>query len=234
MIVTIRCFIFRLHFMQGTFLTQRPSPFVSVMFQPLAGAFDAGDMVKYDLTIKNTFTNSTAYNLSAVITFEALNSSRGYRNWCTGKPTYNVSSQESKLLLTMAKLDPLEEVSCNFTSFLVNRIAPKQRISQTVSLEYYSLSHTSYPQRSSYKELRNASITTKAIDTTVKTSGNAESLQAGDAVNFTFLLQIPECVTNLNVSFTVPTVPRNVIDLERKKKRDLTELLNFRNDVGYR
>ena len=234
MIVTIRCFIFRLHFMQGTFLTQRPSPFVSVMFQPLAGTFDAGDMVKYDLTIKNTFTNSTAYNLSAVITFEALNSSRGYRNWCTGIPTYNVSSQESKLLLTMAKLDPLEEVSCNFTSFLVNRIAPKQRISQTVSLEYYSLSHTSYPQRSSYKELRNASITTKAIDTTVKTSGNAESLQAGDAVNFTFLLQIPECVTNLNVSFTVPTVPRNVIDLERKKKRDLTELLNFRNDFGYR
>lgn len=232
MMVTIRCLIFRLHFMQGTFLTQRPSPFVSVMFQPLAGAFDAGDVVKYDLTIKNTLANSTAYDLSAVITFEALNSSRGYRNCSRGIRIYNVSNQESKLFLN--ELDPLQEVSCTFTSFLVNRIAPKQRISQTVSLEYYSLSNTSYPQRSSYKELRNASITTKAIDTTVKTSRNAESLQAGDVVNFTFLLQIPEGVTNLNVSFTVPTVPRNVIDLERKKKRDLTELLNFRNDVGYR
>lgn len=116
----------------------------------------------------------------------------------------------------------------------MNRIAPKQRISQRVSLEYYSLSHTSYPQRSSYKELRHASITTKAIDTTVKTSRNAESLQAGDAVNFTFLLQIPECLTNLNTSFSVPTVPRNVIDLQQKKRRDLTQLLNFRNDVAYR
>lgn len=232
MMVTIRYLvIFLLHFMQGTFLTQRPSSFVFVIFEPLAGSFDAGDMVKYNLTLVNRFTNSTAYDLSAVIAFEALNSSRSHRSCSTGTPTYNVSSQELKLFLS--KLDPLERVSCTFTSFLRNDIAPKQRISQTVSLEYYSLSHTSHPQRSSYKELRHTSITSKAIDTTVKTSRNAENLQAGDAVNFTFILQIPECVTNLNVSFSLPTVPRNVTDLQRKRKRDLTELLNFRNIFGY-
>lgn len=205
---------------QGTFLTQRPSPFVSVTFQPPTGSFDAGDVVQYILTLKNTFTNSTAYDLLVVITFEDLNTSRSYRNCSSGILTYNASSEESKLFV--AKLDPLQTVSCNFTSFLQNHIGPKQSISQRATIEYYSLSFASYPHRSSYKELRYAIITSKAIDTMVETSTNAESLQAGDEVNFTFYLQIPEGVTSLNVSFHLPNVSRSVIDLDRKR-RDLAE-----------
>ena len=193
---------------------------MSVTFQPPTGSFDAGDVVQYILTLKNTFTNSTAYDLLVVITFEDLNTSRSYRNCSSGILTYNASSEESKLFV--AKLDPLQTVSCNFTSFLQNHIGPKQSISQRATIEYYSLSFASYPHRSSYKELRYAIITSKAIDTMVETSTNAESLQAGDEVNFTFYLQIPEGVTSLNVSFHLPNVSRSVIDLDRKR-RDLAE-----------
>ena len=73
----------------------------------------------------------------------------------------------------------------------------------------------------SYKEIRLANITTKSINTTILAGQNAQELQAGDPVNFTLRLQLPECETNLSVVLDLPIVPGNVIDLSRRR-RDAT------------
>ena len=75
----------------------------------------------------------------------------------------------------------------------------------------------------SYKEKQLANLTTKSINTTILASQNAEKLQAGDPVNFTLRLQLPECKTNLSVVVDLPAVPANVIDLSRNK-RDVTKI----------
>lgn len=75
----------------------------------------------------------------------------------------------------------------------------------------------------SYKEKKLASLTTKSINTTISASQNAEKLQAGDPVNFTLQLQLPECKTNLSVVIDLPAVPESVIDLSRKR-RDVSRI----------
>lgn len=200
---------------------------MSVTFKPPNGSFDAGDRVQFDLTLKNVHDQSSqAFDLSVVVTFEGLDENRIYITCTTGSPAFNATSGESKLIIS--KVDPLQTVYCNYTSFLQNRISPKRLISQTVDVEYFSLSSASNPQRASYKERRYANFTTKPINATIMTSQNAETLQAGDPVNFTLHLQIPECVTTLTVSFNLPTVPLGVIDLARRRRAIGSE------DVSYR
>ena len=219
-------------FTQGTFLTFRPDPFVAITFQPPVGSFDAGDRVQYNLTLTNIDMTTTAHGLSVVVTFETLDTNRYYTTCSIGSPTFNATSGESKLFIS--SIAPSQIVYCNYTSFLQNRISPKLLISQSVAIEYYSLPLNSAPQQlASYKEKRHANFTTKPINTTIMTSQNAEQLQAGDPVNFTLHVQIPECVTNFTAVFNLPSVPLSVIDLFRRK-RDASLLGFDREDVGRR
>ena len=184
---------------QGTFLTYRPSPFVSVTFEPIAGSFDAGDKVLYALTVKNVAQSTTAHDVSILAAFEALDANRVSVTCSTGSPTFNAISRESTLVIS--SIAPSQTVSCNYESYLQDRLSPKRLISQTVVVEYYSLPSGSRPAMSaSYKEKRHVNLTTKPINTTIVASQNAEELQAGDPVNFTLHLQLPECVTNLSVA----------------------------------
>ena len=92
------------------------------------------------------------------------------------------------------------------------------------AIEYYSVDVGNQPENcAGYKEKKRASLTTKSINTTISASQNAEKLQAGDPVNFTLQLQLPECETNLSVVIDLPAVPVNVIDLSRKR-RDVSRI----------
>ena len=210
-------FTFNLLTHQGTFLTIRPPPFLSVTFEVLAGSFDAGDRVEYNLTLSNIAQSTTAYDLSVLATFEAIDGNRVYRTCSSDSVSFNNGTLESQLFIS--NMGPSNTISCNFVSFIKDHISPKKLVSQTVAVEYYSLSAVNRPlTAASYKERRFANVTTKPINTTAVTSQNAEKLQAGDPVNFTFYLQLPECVTNLSVDFQLPTVPRNVIELFRRRR----------------
>ena len=93
-----------------------------------------------------------------------------------------------------------------------------------VAIEYYSLDVGNIPENfASYKEKKLASLTTKSIDTTISASQDAEELEAGDPVNFTLRLELPECETNLSVVIDLPAVPEDVIDLSRKR-RDVSRI----------
>ena len=219
-------------FQQGTFLTFRPDPFVSVTFAPPMGSFDAGDRVQYDLTLKNNDQSTTAHELSMLVTFQGIDTNRVYISCSSGSPTFNATRRESKLFIS--SIAPSQTVYCNYTSFLQDRISPKRLISQMVTIEYYSMPVSNSPQNfASYKEKRHANLTTKPINTTILASQNAEMLQAGDPVNFTLHLEFPECVTKLNVGFNLPAVPRSVIDLFRKR-RDVTGQDLGSEETGHR
>ena len=203
---------------QATFLTfRRPTPFMSAAFEPVPGSFDAGDRVQYDLTVKNIAQSTTAHDVSILASFEALDVNRVAITCSTGSPTFNVTSKESKLVIS--SIAPSQTVSCNYESYLEDRLSPKQLISQIVAVEYYSLAAGSRPAMFvTYKQKRHAYLTIKPINTTIMASKNAEELQAGDPVNFTLRLQLPDCVTNLTVGIYLPTVPRSVIDLSRRRR----------------
>ena len=204
---------------------------MSVTFDPPVGSFDAGDKVQYDLTLKNVDQSTTAHELSMVVTFEALDTNRVNIACSRGAPTFNATSRESKLFIS--SIAPSKTVDCNYAFFLQDRISPKRVISQSVTVEYYSMPVGSNQQLASYKERRHANLTTKPINTTIIASQNAQTLQAGDPVNFTLHLQFPECVTNLIVAFNLTTVPVSVIDLSRRK-RDLTGLDVIHGEDGHR
>ena len=205
---------------------------MAVTFQPPVGSFDAGDRVQYNLTLRNNDTTTTAHHLSVVVTFEALDTNRVFISCSAGSLAFNHISGESTL--SISSIAPSHSVDCNYTSFLQNRISPERLISQTVDIEYYSLPLSNAPpQLASYKERQHANFTTKPINTTIATSQNAEELQAGDPVNFTLHLQIPECVTNLTAVFNLPSVPLSVIDLSRRK-RDASLLGIDSEDAGRR
>lgn len=190
---------------------------MAVTFQPPIGSFDAGDRVQYNLTLRNNDKTTTAHDLSIVVTFEALDTNRIYITCSRGSPTFNDISRESTLFIS--SIAPSQSVDCNYTSFLQSRIIPERLISQTVAIEYYSVPPSNAPQQlASYKERQHANFTTEPINTTIVPSQNAEELQAGDPVNFTLHLQIPECVTNLTAIFDLPSVPLSVIDLSRRKR----------------
>jgi len=203
-------------------LTFRPDPFVTVSFIPPTGSFDGGDRVEYDLTLENIDPTTTAHSLSIVVTFEALDTSRLSVTCSRGTPTFNVTTQES--ILSISSLAPSQNIQCSYVSVLLGRLSPKQLISQMVTVEYYSSDVGNRPDNfASYKEKKLANLTTKSINSTILASQNAEKLQAGDPVNFTLHLQLPECETNLSVVVDLPAVPANVIDLSRKR-RDVTRM----------
>lgn len=217
---------------QGIFLTFRPDPFVTVTFNAPTGSFDSGDRVEYDLTLKNIASTTTAHSLSIVVTFEALDTSRLNVTCSRGSPTFNATRKESKL--SFSSVAPSQNIRCNYASYLEDRLSPKQLISQVVAVEYYSTAVGNDPQNfASYKEKRHANLTTKSINTTILASQNAQTLQAGDPVNFTLHLQLPECKTNLSVVIDLPTVPGNVIDLSRRR-RDPTGVELSREAAGER
>lgn len=203
-------------------MTFRPDPFVTVSFIPPTGSFDGGDRVEYDLTLENIDPTTTAHSLSIVVTFEALDTSRLSVTCSRGTPTFNVTTQES--ILSISSLAPSQNIQCSYVSVLLGRLSPKQLISQMVTVEYYSSDVGNRPDNfASYKEKKLANLTTKSINSTILASQNAEKLQAGDPVNFTLHLQLPECETNLSVVVDLPAVPANVIDLSRKR-RDVTRM----------
>lgn len=203
-------------------MTFRPDPFVTVSFTPPIGSFDGGDRVEYDLTLENIDPTTTAHSLSIVVTFEALDTSRLSVTCSRGTPTFNVTTQES--ILSISSLAPSQNIQCSYVSVLLGRLSPKQLISQMVTVEYYSSDVGNRPDNfASYKEKKLANLTTKSINSTILASQNAEKLQAGDPVNFTLHLQLPECETNLSVVVDLPAVPANVIDLSRKR-RDVTRM----------
>lgn len=203
-------------------MTFRPDPFVTVSFTPPTGSFDGGDRVEYDLTLENIDPTTTAHSLSIVVTFEALDTSRLSVTCSRGTPTFNVTTQES--ILSISSLAPSQNIQCGYVSALLGRLSPKQLISQMVTVEYYSSDVGNRPDNfASYKEKKLANLTTKSINSTILASQNAEKLQAGDPVNFTLHLQLPECETNLSVVVDLPAVPANVIDLSRKR-RDVTRM----------
>ena len=201
-------------------MTFRPDPFVTVSFNPPTGSFDGGDRVVYDLTLENIHSTTTAHSLSIVVAFEELDTSRPNTTCSRGTPIFNVTTQES--ILSISTLAPSQDIQCSYASILQGRLSPRQLISQLVTVEYYSLGVGNKPDNfASYIEKRLANLTTKAINTTILASQNAEKLQAGDPVNFTLHLQLPECETNLSVVIDLPAVPASVIDLSRKR-RDVT------------
>ena len=203
-------------------MTFRPDPFVTVSFTPPTGSFDGGDRVEYDLTLENIDPTTTAHSLSIVVTFEALDTSRLSVTCSRGTPTFNVTTQES--ILSISSLAPSQNIQCSYVSVLLGRLSPKQLIPQMVTVEYYSSDVGNRPDNfASYKEKKLANLTTKSINSTILASQNAEKLQAGDPVNFTLHLQLPECETNLSVVVDLPAVPANVIDLSRKR-RDVTRM----------
>lgn len=203
-------------------MTFRPDPFVTVSFTPPTGSFDGGDRVEYDLTLENIDPTTTAHSLPIVVTFEALDTSRLSVTCSRGTPTFNVTTQES--ILSISSLAPSQNIQCSYVSVLLGRLSPKQLISQMVTVEYYSSDVGNRPDNfASYKEKKLANLTTKSINSTILASQNAEKLQAGDPVNFTLHLQLPECETNLSVVVDLPAVPANVIDLSRKR-RDVTRM----------
>lgn len=203
-------------------MTFRPDPFVTVSFNPPIGSFDGGDRVVYDLTLENIHSTTTAHSLSIVVAFEALDTTRLNTTCSRGTPTFNATTQES--ILSISTLAPSQNIQCSYTSILQGRLSPRQLISQMVAVEYYSVDVGSKPDNfASYKEKRLANLTTKAINFTILASQNAEKLQAGDPVNFTLHLQLPECKTNLSVVIDLPAVPLSVIDLSRKR-RDVTSI----------
>ena len=213
-------------------MTFRPEPFVTVNFDPPTGSFDGGDRVEYDLTLENIDPTTTAHSLSVVVTFEALDTSRLNVTCSRGTPTFNVTTQES--ILSVSSLAPSQSIQCSYASILLGRLSPKQLISQMVAVEYYSSAVGNLPDNfASYKEEKLANLTTKSINTTILASQNAEKLQAGDPVNFTLHLQLPECKTNLSVVVALPAVPTNVIDLSRNR-RDLTGATSGSEVVGPR
>ena len=193
---------------------------MTVNFNRSTGSFDGGDRVVYDLTLENIDLTTTAHSLYIVVTFEALDTSRLNTTCSRGTLTFNVTTQES--VLSISSLAPSQNIHCSYASILQGGLSPKQLISQMASIEYYSLDVSNRPVNfASYKEKRAANLTTKPINTTILASQNAEKLQAGDPVNFTLHLQLPECETNLSVVIDLPAVPASVIDLSRKK-RDVT------------
>ena len=178
--------------------------------------------MEYDLTLENTDSTTTAHSLSIVVTFEALDTSRFNVTCSRGTPTFNITTQEA--ILSISSLGPSEDIHCGYASILQGRLSPEQLITQMAAIEYYSLDVGNRPENfASYKENKLASLTTKSINTTISASQNAEKLQAGDPVNFTLQLQLPECETNLSVVFNLPAVPVNVIDLSRKR-RDVSRI----------
>ena len=205
---------------------------MTVTFNAPNGSFDSGDKVEYDLTLKNVAPTTTAHSLSIVVTFEALDIGRLNITCSRGSPSFNVTRKESKL--SISSLAPSQNIHCNYASYLEDHLGPKQLISQTVAVEYYSTAVGNNPQNfASYKEKRRANFTTKSINTTILASQNAQQLQAGDPVNFTLLLQLPECKTNLSVVIDLPTVPGNVIELSRRR-RGATGLGNSSEAAGER
>lgn len=203
-------------------MTFRPDPFVTVSFNPPTGSFDGGDRVEYDLTLENIDPTTTAHSLSIVVTFEALDTSRLNVSCSRGTPTFNATTQEA--ILSISSLGPSQNIQCSYASILQGRLSPKQLITQMAAIEYYSVNVGNQPGNfASYKEKKLASLTTKSINTTISASQNAEKLQAGDPVNFTLQLQLPECKTNLSVVIDLPAVPESVIDLSRKR-RDVSRI----------
>ena len=198
-------------------MTFRPDPFVTVSFNPPTGSFDGGDRVVYDLTLENIDSTTTAHSLSIVVTFEALDTSRLNVVCSRGTLAFNATTQES--ILSVQSLAPSQNVQCSYASILLGLLSPRQLISQMVAVEYYSVDVGNKPENfASYKEKKLANLTTKSINTTILASQNAEKLQAGDPVNFTLRLQLPECKTNLSVVVDLPTVPASVIDLSRNRR----------------
>lgn len=155
-----------------------------------------------------------------MVSFDTLDTNSLNTTCSRGSPTFNATSKQSRLSVT--PLAPSQSIHCKYEAYLPARISPKQLISQIVAIEYYSTDVGNSPQNyASYKEKSHANITTKSINATILSSQNADKLQAGDPVNFTLRLQLPECETNLSVVVDLPTVPSSVIDLARKK-RDVT------------
>lgn len=193
---------------------------MSVTFNAPVGSFDSGDRVEYNLTLRNTAAITTAHSLTIVVTFQAIDTNRINVTCSRGTPSLNATNKESKL--SISTVTPSQNIHCNYATYLLDRLSPKQLISQMVAVEYYSVDVGNKPQNfASYKEKRYANLTTKSINTTFLASQNAQTLQAGDPVNFTLHLQLPECKTNLSVVIDLPTVPASVIDLSRRR-RDAT------------
>ena len=204
--------------LQATFSTFRPLPYVTVSFHaPANGSFDAGDKVDYELILNNIDSTITAYSLSVVVTFETVDTNNFNTSCSRGSPSFNATTKQSRVFVT--PLAPSESIRCKYESRLQARISPKQLISQMVTVKYYNTDVGNNPQNAaSYNEEKHANITTKPIDTSILSSQNADKLQAGDPVNFTLRLQLPECETNLSVVVDLPTVPESVIDLARKRR----------------
>lgn len=204
--------------LQASFLTFRPLPYVTVSFQaPANDSFDAGDRVEYELILNNIDSTISAYSLSVIVSFETVDTNSLNTSCSGGTPKFNATTKQSRLFIT--PLAPSQSIHCKYESRLQARISPKQLISQMVTVEYYNKDVGNNPQNAaSYNEKRHANITTKSIDTSILSSKNADKLEAGDPVNFTVQLQLPECETNLSVVVDLPTVPESVIDLARKRR----------------
>lgn len=204
--------------LQASFLTFRPLPYVTVSFQaPANDSFDAGDRVEYELILNNIDSTISAYSLSVIVSFETVDTNSLNTSCSGGTPKFNATTKQSRLFIT--PLAPSQSIRCKYESRLQARISPKQLISQMVTVEYYNKNVGNNPQNAaSYNEKRRANITTKPIDTSILSSKNADKLEAGDPVNFTVQLQLPECETNLSVVVDLPTVPESVIDLARKRR----------------
>ena len=204
--------------LQASFLTFRPLPYVTVSFQaPANDSFDAGDRVEYELILNNIDSTISAYSLSVIVSFETVDTNSLNTSCSGGTPKFNATTKQSRLFIT--PLAPSQSIRCKYESRLQARISPKQLISQMVTVEYYNKDVGNNPQNAaSYNEKRHANITTKPIDTSILSSKNADKLEAGDPVNFTVQLQLPECETNLSVVVDLPTVPESVIDLARKRR----------------
>ena len=207
-------------FFQGTFLTFRPEPYVKLTSSSPSGFYDAGDKVQFSFTVTNFATGEAppkAFDVTLSISTDILDMNKTTNINCD-KGNSSLDAASGTVLIKVPAIGPTEKAACTISSFVKARIAPSYVAKQSAKLEYFNSVTAGRPSNyASYVEYASAEIRIAPVDATILASQNAQQLMAGDQVNFTVSLKIPECETRFRVVMNLPVVQQDVIDRRRKR-----------------
>ncbi|XP_031561262.1 uncharacterized protein LOC116297218 [Actinia tenebrosa] len=211
--------LYNTSFYGAKFYTFRPPPYVQAIYTSSPRVLDAGDKVAFDLTVKhngNASDTPPAYNLQMTLKFPSLDNTNVSVNCNKGSPSLNLLTSSG--LLVIGDLLYGQSFYCNITGRVVAQVSPNQDISPVIQYTYYPTTTPRLAQSIHYHTLIRAHTLIAAINTTVTASPNAQRLLAGEDLDFSLRLLIPECVTQLALTVTMPTLSLVGTGFERQRR----------------
>lgn len=132
--------------------------------------------------------------------------------------TLTLTLSNSSGLLDIGDLTHSQSFYCNITGRVIANVSPNQDISPVVQYTYYVTSKPRPAESIKYHTVISARTRIAAINTTITASPNAQRLMAGEDLDFSLRLLIPECMTQLAITVTMPTLSLVGTRFERQRR----------------